>query len=430
MVSELVKEFDNVGKAIGGVAGEIISFIGDIANFAISTITTLKDTTTALAAATSSTMKAIEKASVILTVIASAINLFSKLQSFLPTADSMYEKAAAKQAEINKLTRAVHEYRLAVLESQQAENNWFATDRLTSLSDAYIRHGEVVKSYYDKLGEAQERYKNKSAGIAKALPYVAAIGAIGAAVMSGGSLALPALGSAISGGLLTGFSAAVAGGVAAGLTGAVAGAALQAGASAITYSGNQVAAVDNLRMQTRHKTFFRSEKTQDLRDWVRENLGAELFEEDGLINLQAAQVVLEKYGDKLVGQTRETLEELVDLRKQYDEFIDQIRDYVSDLYSPLVDNMTDALWDWLNTGTDVLARFKENAHGTFASIAKDMVRQMLLNGMFKQLSEMLEEVYKKYAMTGDADELLEGILTATDIFLDNAETGLPVVQEA
>ena len=166
--------------------------------------------------------------------------------------------------------------------------------------------------------EAQEKYHNKSAGLAKALPYVAAVGAVVASVFTFGSAgiaAFAALGAAAAG-AATAAAAGTIAGVATALT--------QTLVSKYTYKNGQVAAKDNLRMQTRHKTWFRGEQTQDLSEWARENLNAELFDEDGLVNLEAAQRILDRYGDKLVGETKETLEDLVNLRKQYNEFMETI----------------------------------------------------------------------------------------------------------
>ena len=431
-VDALANKLTSVGKAIGGTAGEIMSFIGDIITFATSAINTISTTATNVAAATSKTMKAIEKASAILTILAAAISLISKLQSILPTTDALYEKAARKQAQINKLTEAVNDYKLAVLESQQAERNWFADNGLTSLTDSYERHGRVVEAYYNELLKAQEKYQNKSSGLSKvALPIALAAAAVvaGALTFGLGAIGVGALGAGLVG-AASSFGAGLAGAAIAGAAGAITGQAIQSGIDNITYNGNQTAAWENLRMQTRHKSFWRGEKTQDLRDWVRENLDAELFDEQGLVNLEAARTVLEQYGDKLVGETKETLEKLVELREKYDEFMENVRDYISDLYSPLVDNMTDALYDWLETGTDVLNKFRQNANETFANVAKDMVRQMLMKRLFDDLSKDLENVYANFAITGNTTELADNIVAASETFMDKAEKELPSIQKA
>lgn len=78
-VNTLCKELSNVGKEIGGEAGEIISLIGDIGSFVMSTIDSFK----AVTSATENAMSTIEKASVILTVISAAFQIANKISNLL-----------------------------------------------------------------------------------------------------------------------------------------------------------------------------------------------------------------------------------------------------------------------------------------------------------------------------------------------------------
>lgn len=86
------------------------------------------------------------------------------------------------------------------------------------------------------------------------------------------------------------------------------------------------------------------------------------------MNKELAQSLIDNYGNKLVGQTKETLESLIKLREQYDEYIEQLHEYVSSLYEPLVDNFVDSLWDWFDNGKDALDSFKDYASDTFRNI--------------------------------------------------------------
>ena len=158
------------------------------------------------------------------------------------------------------------------------------------------------------------------------------------------------------------------------------------------YKEGTTAAVNNLRIETRKKSsgFLgsgiggKSQKTEDLQTWINKNkdlfkgFDTQLFGSDGMLNQELAGVILEKYGDKLVGQTKETLEELKGLRDQYDEYLNQLHEYVSSLYEPLIDNMVDSIWDWFDEGKDALDRFKDYAKQTFRDIVSDMIKTILL----------------------------------------------------
>ena len=434
-IQGVADKMGELGGKIGGQTGEIFSLFGSVMTY----YQTISDGVTAVGKAGSSAMKSIESASAILAIISAAIQLMQMLSSILPNQDSLYEKAAAKQAEINKLRDSVNDYRLAVMKARHEESNWFSDSGLKGLQDAYEEHGQVAESYYKKLNEAQERYIDKSSGLKKAMiPIVAGVTAI-AAVAAGvftagtGTVALGALGSSIIGALsataVTATVATAAGAAVAGLAGAIVGKAIDSAVSSISYKNGQVAAKDNLRIQTQHKSFWRGQKTADLKEWVKKQYGKDLFGEDGMIDKELANEVLKNYGHKLQGETKETLEKLVELREKYDEFNKSIHEYVSKMYSPLVSDMTDAVWSWLKDGKDALSEFKNSASKTFADISKDMVKQLLLKNVFSKYEDKLSNLYKAYAMKSiNENELGAASAQLAGEIVDGMNNYLPVAQ--
>lgn len=434
-IQGVADKMGELGGKLGGQTGEIFSLFGSVMTY----YQTISDGVTAIGKAGSNAMKAIESASVILAIISAAIQLMQTLSSILPNQDSLYEKAAQKQAEINKLRDSVDDYRLAVMKARHEEGNWFSDSGLKGLQDAYEEHGQVAESYYKKLYEAQEKYIDKSSGLKKALvpivAGVAAIGAVAAGVLTAGTgaVALGSLGSAIIGALstsaVTATVATAAGAAVAGLAGAIVGKAIDSAVSSITYKNGQVAAKDNLRIQTQHKSFWRGQKTADLKEWVKKQYGKDLFGEDGMIDKELANEVLKTYGHKLQGETKETLEKLVELREKYDEFNKSIHEYVSKMYSPLVSDMTDAVWSWLKDGKDALSEFKNSASKTFADISKDMVKQLLLKNVFSQYEDKLSDLYKKYAMKAiNENELGAASANLAGEIVDSMNSYIPVAQ--
>ena len=434
-IQGVADKMGELGGKLGGQTGEIFSLFGSVMTY----YQTISDGVTAIGKAGSNAMKAIESASVILAIISAAIQLMQTLSSVLPNQDDLYEKAAQKQAEINKLRDSVNDYRLAVMKARHEESNWFSDSGLKGLQDAYEEHGQVAESYYKKLNEAQEKYIDKSSGLKKALvPIVAgvtAIGAVAAGVLTAGTgaVALGSLGSAVIGALstsaVTATVATAAGAAVAGLAGAIVGKAIDSAVGSITYKNGQVAAKDNLRIQTQHKSFWRGQKTADLKEWVKKQYGKDLFGEDGMIDKELANEVLKNYGHKLQGETKETLEKLVELREKYDEFNKSIHEYVSKMYSPLVSDMTDAVWSWLKDGKDALSEFKNSASKTFAEISKDMVKQLLLKNVFSKYEDKLSDLYKKYAMKSiNESELGAASANLAGEIVDSMNTYLPVAQ--
>lgn len=394
-VDSLTASLLSVGEAVGGSSGEIISLIGDVATFATSAIDGI-----ALTARTGAeSLSAVEKASVILGIASAALRVLQEISSLGNNgAFKEYEAFAERVNEMNALTDAVNQYRLATLEAQQAEEGWFAADNLQNLRDWRSLHDEVYKAYIDKASEAQAVYQNKSGG-----------------------------------GWLTGAFNWIMGNLSAlswwddwrDIWG-------QGG-----YSEGMTAAVNNLRIETRKasKGFLgtgiggHSQKTEDLTTWARNQGLGELFDEEGLIDKELAQSLIDNYGDKLVGQTQETLEALIDLREQYDEYLTQLHDYVSSLYEPLVENVVDSLWDWLDSGKDALDSFKDYASDTFRDIVSDMLRTIVLDKVVGSFSDDIAAVYEEYAKGGlDEARLMEEVARRTQELLGDYERNLPALE--
>lgn len=393
VVDQLFSSIKDVGDTIGGTSGEVLSFIGDIGLFVTSSINAWETA----ANAGSKAVQVVEKASVILGVISGVIQLMDKLSSLTKSAYEQYEVYAEKVKEVNALKDAVNDYAIAVLEAKQAEDDWFSGENLNSLRNYRKLHEQVSGAYYEKLAEEQAIYQNQK----------------------GGGWLTGALN-----GIMNVLSPLGWTGVWQKWTGQ-------------NYKEGTTAAINNLRIETRKKSkgFLgtgigaKSQKTEDLISWAKKNLGADLFDDEGLINKELAQSIIDNYGDKLVGQTKETLEALIELREKYDEYMEQLHDYVSSLYDPLVGNFVDSLWDWLDSGKDALDSFKEYASDTFRDIVTDMMKTIVLDKVIGNFDDDIAALYEKYA-SGDISEtdLMKMVAERTGELVDNYEKNIPVLE--
>ena len=419
----------NLGSSIGAFGG-ILDSLGD----AYGSIKNFNVNATGLE-------KAVGQFSAVAGTVSAMIDMNMKLDSILPDQQSLYEHYAAKQREINEQRRKMIELEIEQLEERLNLESWFYENGLTQLSKNAKLNAEYAKAYGEIAAAPQEIYKEASSGFSKWAPAIigAIVGIIAGVVTFGagagaGAALGAAIGSAIGG---TAIGAALGSTVIALIgtaifsgVGAALGNAVRAGIDGITYDEGQTKAINNLRVQTRHKTFFRSEQTQDLQSWVRENWGQELFEEVkgvSLIDPEVAKKLLED-GPTLVGETRETLEKLLEYSEKIHEFLDQVHEYVSEAFSPLVDNLTDALWDWLTEGKDVLNSFREYAADTFKKIAQDAMKAMITKKIFEPFQEQLENLTIAYS-TGQIDETgyMAGVAQQAQ---DAIEAQLPVLQNA
>ncbi|UKK52661.1 tape measure protein [Prevotella sp. E2-28] len=428
-IQQVGSAIQGIGGSIGGDTGALIGNIGGVFSDIGNSISSVKDLDSSLTGLSG----ALNKISVYSTVFKGIIDANLKLDSILPDNEKLYEKYAEKQRKINEMRQAIDDYAVAVAKAAEAEKNWFASNSLSDLKSIRERRVKLNESYVNTMTEKQVEYRDAGSGWSKWWPAIA-----GAVVGAVAAVAIPGIGAALGNIVAAGLASSLVGsGVAAAVgaslfagAGAAAGQGIRAAVDAITYDNGYEKAVDNLRVQTRHKTFFRSEKTQDLESWLKDKLGqeTELFDKDGLINLEAADFALNNA--VLVGETRETLERLVELRKQIDEVRDQIREYVDQAFSPLVDNMIDAMWDWGREGKDMLDSFKEYASDTFADIAKDAMKSMIKADIFDKYKDDLYDLYDAYA-TGvyGEDELALGVSGFAGKLSDDIEKAVPFYEK-
>lgn len=392
-VDELASAISGIGDAVGGEAGEILNLIGGITSF----VNTSIDGIAKVGQTGAQALSAVEKASVILGIISTALQIMQKLNSLVSDfGTKQYEKAAEKYQEINKLTEAVNDYRIAVAEARAEENNWFGGSGLQSLKDYKDVQKEVIKANEEALMAVQATYVDKKGGD----------------WILGPLKAIMAFGSMLSpwdkwrelwgyGGMPDGTSYAM----------------------------------DNLRFETQaaKKGFLgigkKDQKTVDLRQWVRDQGMGELFDENGFVNKDIAENLLNNYSDKLVGETKATLEQLLELREKYDEYIEQLHEYVASMYEPLVDNFVDGIWDWFDEGKSALDSFKDHASDTFRDIVSDMLRTIVLDKVVDGLDEKIAAVYEEYSAGNITEkELMQKVAELTNQMVGNYQDNIPVLE--
>ena len=394
-VTNLYDTLNSLGNTIGGTQGQIISLMSEFGLFTGNLITGIKD----LAKTGVEELTTLEKSSIILTLISTGIQLLQKLEQITPDAYDKYLKYDEKIEEINRLKDAVLEYEFAVLKAKQAEKGWFGDDNLQSLKDYKEQQKQIMDQYIAKALEQQAIYQNQSGGGWITNPWNSLLGVY----------------DSIYGTSIFGHD----------------------------YEKGTTAAINNLRIETRKRSkgFMgsgvggHSQKTEDLTTWARNNGLGELFSNDKvngvpLVDLSVAQTLLDKYGNKLVGQTKETLEELVALRKRYDEFVAQLQEYVNQMYSPLVDNMIDSLWDWFDEGKDAMDSFKDYAKSTFREIISDMLKTIALKKVFGSFEDDIAKIYEQFS--GDDSDMAsfsQQIAARVQQLAEDYQTQMPFLQE-
>lgn len=400
-VDELATAISSIGDTVGGEAGEILNLIGGITSF----VTTSIDGITQVGKTGAQALSAVEKASVILGIISAALQIMQKINELASDpAYRQYESYAAKINEINQMTDAVNDYRIAVAEARAEENSWFGETGLRDLRDYKKIQEKALEAYFAKAYESQAIYQNQKHGGWITTPFNA--------IMAFGSMLSPFEGWRN----IWGYGG---------------------------YDEGMTAAINNLRIETRKKSngFLgtgiggKDQKTEDLQTWINNNkdkfkgLDTNLFDDKGLINKELAQSIIDNYGNKLQGQTQETLEQLIKLREKYDEYIEQLHEYVASMYEPLVDNFVDGIWDWFDEGKSALDSFKDYASDTFRDIVSDMLRTIVLDKVVDGLDEKIAAVYEEYSAGNITEkELMQKVAELTNQMIGNYEDNIPVLE--
>lgn len=430
VIREVSGSFGTLGEQIGGTEGEVLKCAGNVMGSTMTMINSIQSFTEINKAGIETTaqagqkaIKAVEKASVILMIISAAIQLMDQLTSFIKSDDEKWQERNTKTQEINRMKQAVNEYEMAVLRAKQAEKGWFAQSGVTSLRDDYEVGKKAMENYYSKANEMQEKYQNEAGGGWLVQMGRKVTGFVAEASKKMINVATFGLGDKVSKYIDPMQHTAMA---------------YNAVNDTQTETG-QVRAIDNLRIETRGKKkgFLgigaKSQKTESVQEWMDKNMdGMKLFDEKNMIDIEAATLLLEKQGDKLVGNTKETIETLMKYREEYDAYIESLNEHVSEMYSPLVGSMTDAIMTWLETGEDALQTFKASAGDVFRDIVSDMIQTIVISNVVGTFQDDIKKLYEDYmGSNGDAsatERLMQDVNKETQKLMERYEQQIPALQ--
>ena len=173
---------------------------------------------------------------------------------------------------------------------------------------------------------------------------------------------------------------------------------LIAEAEGVKNSYNSIAeSVADMQIQIRHSTWFRSAKYQSLKDAV-----PELFNDNGSVNMDA----LEKFlgtdtFKKLSEENQKYLQEMSDYWKSYQEAIEEVRGYLTDIFGDLGNTMTDALVDaWVN-GTDAAKSYVDSVSDMLETLAKQMVYSVTLGPLMKKAQQDMLDTMQEAGLTDE-----------------------------
>ncbi len=182
--------------------------------------------------------------------------------------------------------------------------------------------------------------------------------------------------------------------------------------------------LQNIWIQTRHGTWFRSAKGEYLKD-----LYPELFEgpeELGGFNVEAARALLET-NNQLNDEAKRQLQEVVDLYDQWQEAEDQFKEYLNSTFGEIGDSLGDSIVDAFKNGTDAMEAWGQSFNNVLEKVGKQMMQTLFFQKYFDQLEADLTQLYNDYGddpnvLATKIPELLGTFFGGMDDVVGEAET--------
>lgn len=337
VLRDVSNEFEQIGNQVGGTGGEILQLAGQISSSIITMIGGIQ--TMAKAAETS--MSKVEKASVILTIIAAAVQVITAVVGLFSDQESSMERNLRLAREFNEELRIMKE---------RSKINSDAYDSIFGdrLYDRYKQNVEAVRTALDGLSAAQEQIKSRGKEVFDSF--------------SKGSTGLANL-------------------------------------DKVANTWKTVAeSVYNMQVQTRHSTWFRSARYKSLGSLV-----PELFD-NGELNMEALKEFVENGGDAfkhLSDANRELLQSLVNDWETYEEAVGAVNDYLQDIFGELGNTLTDALVDAFENGTDAADSFVESVGQAMRKLTKEMIYSSTLGQAFEDAQRRFDEINRENGLSDE-----------------------------
>lgn len=337
VLRDVSNEFEQIGNQVGGTGGEILQLAGQISSSIITMIGGIQTMANAAAISISN----VEKASVILTIIAAAVQVITAVVGLFSDQESSMERNLRLAREFNEELRIMKE-------RSKIDSDAYDSIFGDRLYDRYKQNVEAVRTALDGLSETQEQIMTRGKEVFDSF--------------SKGSTGLANL-------------------------------------DKVAKTWETVAdSVYNMQVQTRHSTWFRSAKYKSLGSLV-----PELFD-DGELNMEALKEFVENGGDTfkhLSDANRKLLQSLVDDWETYEEAIGAVNDYLQDIFGDLGNTLTDALVDAFENGTDAAESFVESVGQAMRKLAKDMIYSNTIGQAFEDAQRRFDEINRENGLSDE-----------------------------
>lgn len=365
-LTKIEGQFNDIGEAAGGAMGEVISTASKITTSSlqmINSIKTLAESSAKGIEATgetaATTIQKVERASVILAIIQAALQIIQSIANLFGDTETSMERNIREAQELNEELRVMNERARL---NADIFKTIFGEDAFGNYTNNIIALSDALNDYQATMDKITKRRKEQYTEI-------------------GNNTGLANL-------LKTDF---------------------------VWESVSE--SVANMMNQVRHSTWFRDAKYKKLKDVV-----PELFEESGVLNMQALKEFVEGNSDTFKHLSKENqtyLKELVNNWETYEEAVKAVNDYLNGLFGDLGSTITDALVDSFEKGINAADAFGEAAGDMLKNLAKQVLYTATIAPAIEDAQKKIDEINRDAglsdeqrfdALAGVVGDLLDDVL--------------------
>lgn len=177
--------------------------------------------------------------------------------------------------------------------------------------------------------------------------------------------------------------------------------------------------LQNIWIQTRHKTWFRSAKGFYLKDQY-----PELFEGENGFNVEAARALLNT-NNQLNDEAKKQIQEVIDLYDQMKEAEEAFKSYLSETFGDIGMSLGDSIVTAFEDGTDAMENWSESFNNVLKNLAKQLITTLFLQKHFDKLEKDLTNIYDNYGddpnrVGSEVTKLLGGFFGSMEGVVDQA----------
>lgn len=167
-----------------------------------------------------------------------------------------------------------------------------------------------------------------------------------------------------------------------------------------------------------------SDEFKSLEDAVKD-LGYTLYDENGMLNKEALQAVLDNYKD-LGEEERSWIEKVISDLKLYEDASAKTAEYLKSLFGDMADTMADQIVEDFMQGKGAAIDFGKTTSDVARQMAKDFVKSMLLTDVFGKYEKQFKSIMMREDM--DLEEKQKAMLAYFSAMQADADALQPEIQ--